>query len=162
MGLSLKSAFVRKNKRFPFFRVYLQICRTPRFSFFICWDDKKGLRDAILPKSLALRRYLLTVSTVTVLTMSHINATSWAVRKGCFFDVRQIGLLSQTVYLCDLPLFGRSWTVSDFIFIPNVLHGAMTDIEVLWPFQYYQISCSFVYFYHLKIINALNFKLQVK
>jgi len=110
-------------------------------SYRICCTDKNGLRDTLLSKIPPLRRYLRIVHTDTFFKILQLAATSLAVRKGSFFEISQICLLSLTVVFNGLPLFGKSDT--DFVFrnliqtLRMVLYAYLSEGCTLIPFHNY-------------------------
>jgi len=72
------------------------------------------LHHALLPKSPPLWRCLRIVHTDTFCKILQLAVTSLALRKGYFFEMRQICLLSLKMVFNGLPLFGKSDT--NFVF----------------------------------------------
>ena len=76
VGINLKPEFIEKTKEFHFSASIFKYVAYHDFLFFMCCGDSNGLRDAIFPKSPELRKYFLTVSTETLLSILHDAATS--------------------------------------------------------------------------------------
>jgi len=84
------------------------------FRFRIICTDKNGLRDDLLPNNPPLRRYLRIIHKDTFCKILQLADTSLAAKKGSFFEMRQICLLSLIVVFNGLPLFSKSDT--DFVY----------------------------------------------